>query len=145
MASSLFKSAWATPISGTVTANSISARIINRFIISYPPLTSHLLRRLRYPRGYREVGRAQHLAYLRESRDRVRAISRIIRLAVGMAVGILALLVIVATLLAVPLVAHRAPAPDCVNRVGTLKGPGGAPIECVCINGTLSTCFNPGP
>jgi len=53
--------------------------------------------------------------------------------------------VIVATLLAVPLVAHRAPAPDCVNRVGTLKGPGGAPIECVCINGTLSTCFNPGP
>jgi hypothetical protein len=63
-----------------------------------------------------------------------------------LAVGILALLVVVAVLLAVPLVAHRAPAaPDCVSRVMTLKGPGGSPVECVCIGGTLSTCFNPGP
>jgi hypothetical protein len=25
------------------------------------------------------------------------------------------------------------------------KGPDGDPIECVCLGGALSTCFNPGP
>lgn len=63
-----------------------------------------------------------------------------------LAVGILAFLLVVGGLLAVPLVVYRAPAaPDCVSRVVILKGPGGAPVECVCISGTLSTCFNPGP
>ena len=41
MASSLFKSAWAIPVSGTRTANSISARIMTRFI-SYPSFLSPL-------------------------------------------------------------------------------------------------------
>src|SRR6267378_1349676 len=42
MASSLFKSAWATPMSGTRTVASISARTMIRFI-SYPSLLSHFL------------------------------------------------------------------------------------------------------
>jgi hypothetical protein len=41
MASSLFKSAWAMPVSGTRTANSINVRIMTRFI-SYPPFLPHL-------------------------------------------------------------------------------------------------------
>jgi hypothetical protein len=63
-----------------------------------------------------------------------------------LAIGILAVLLIVAALLAAPLIAHRAqPWPDCVSRIVVVKGPDGAPVECVCLQGTLSTCFNPGP
>ena len=47
-------------------------------------------------------------------------------------------------LLAVPLSRKQA-APDCTNRVVMIKGPHGEPIECVCVGGTLSTCFSPGP
>ena len=83
------------------------------------------------------------LLELRESTGRIGAL---LKRAMRLAIGIVTLLLVVAVLLAVPLVAHRAPAaPDCVSRVVTLKGPGGAPVECVCIGGTLSTCFNPGP
>src|SRR5207302_7035990 len=42
MASSLFKSAWATPMSGTRTVTSISARTMARFIC-YPSLLSQFL------------------------------------------------------------------------------------------------------
>src|SRR6267142_1118005 len=42
MASSLFRSAWATPISGTVTASSINARIMKRFIAWFPPFSHQL-------------------------------------------------------------------------------------------------------
>jgi hypothetical protein len=63
-----------------------------------------------------------------------------------LAVGILALLLVVAVLLAAPLIAHRArPWPDCISHIVIVKGRDGGPIECVCIGGTLSTCFNPGP
>ena len=59
--------------------------------------------------------------------------------------GILALLFVMTVLLAV-LVAHRArPWPDCVSRLVIVKGAAGRPLECVCFDGSLSTCFDPGP
>ena len=58
--------------------------------------------------------------------------------------AILAFLIVCALLLVVPLSRKQA-APDCTNRVVMIKGPHGEPIECVCVGGTLSTCFSPGP
>ena len=58
--------------------------------------------------------------------------------------AILAFLIVCALLLAVSLSRKQA-APDCANRVVMIKGPHGEPIECVCVGGTLSTCFSPGP
>src|SRR5207244_5519817 len=63
-----------------------------------------------------------------------------------LALGILALLLMVALLVAAPLVVRRAqPWPDCISQVVIVKGPAGRPVECVCLGGTLSTCFDPGP
>ena len=63
-----------------------------------------------------------------------------------LAVGILGLLLVVAVLLAVPLLAHRArPWPDCTSQVVIVTRPAGRPVECVCDGGTLSTCFDLGP
>jgi len=61
-----------------------------------------------------------------------------------LAVGMLVLLLVAAVLLAV-LVAHRASWPDCISRVVIVRGPAGGPVECVCFDGALSTCFDPGP
>jgi len=58
---------------------------------------------------------------------------------------ILAVLAALGVLLAVPIMARRTPGADCANRVVIMRGPHGAPVECVCIGGTLSTCFAPGP
>jgi hypothetical protein len=63
-----------------------------------------------------------------------------------LALGILTVLILTAVLLAVPLVARRAPPQsDCVGQVVIVTSPAGRPIECVCIGGVLSTCFDPGP
>jgi hypothetical protein len=63
-----------------------------------------------------------------------------------LAVGILALLFVIAVLLTLPLIAHRArPWPDCIGQIVIVKGPNGRPVECVCVGGTVSTCFDPGP
>jgi hypothetical protein len=32
-----------------------------------------------------------------------------------------------------------------MGQVVIMKGPDGEPVECVCLEGSLSTCFNPGP
>jgi hypothetical protein len=37
------------------------------------------------------------------------------------------------------------PAADCASRVMIVRAPHGEPVECVCIGGRLSTCFDPGP
>jgi hypothetical protein len=59
---------------------------------------------------------------------------------------ILAVLLLLAVLLAAPLIAvRREPSPDCAGRVVMVHGARGERLECVCIGGTLSTCFNPGP
>jgi len=60
--------------------------------------------------------------------------------------ALLAVLFALGVLLAVPVIAHRAhPARDCRSQIVTLRTPQGQAIECVCIGGMLSTCFNPGP
>ena len=59
---------------------------------------------------------------------------------------ILAFLALVAIVLAVPIVTRLAmPERDCRGSVVITKGAHGEPLECVCIEGTLATCFNPGP
>jgi hypothetical protein len=55
-------------------------------------------------------------------------------------------LVMIALLLALPIVArHPRPAPDCASRIVMARGAEGQPLECVCVQDTLSTCFSPGP
>ena len=56
--------------------------------------------------------------------------------------GLLVLMVAVA----VPVVANfsRSTA-DCPSRMVIVKSPRGEPLECVCIEGTLASCFRPGP
>lgn len=56
-----------------------------------------------------------------------------------------AFLLLVAMLLAVPVLAHRPHRwPDCRGKTVTLTGPRGEPMECVCFPGILATCFAPG-
>jgi hypothetical protein len=43
------------------------------------------------------------------------------------------------------LASHRRPSPDCSGRIVIVPGPRGMPMECVCDEGRLATCFNPGP
>jgi hypothetical protein len=60
--------------------------------------------------------------------------------------SILAVLALTAVFLGVAVVARRTTPPaDCRGRVVMVKGPHGQPLECVCIEGTMSTCFSPGP
>jgi len=40
---------------------------------------------------------------------------------------------------------HRRPSPDCSGRIVIVPGPRAMPMECVCDEGRLATCFNPGP
>jgi len=55
-------------------------------------------------------------------------------------VGILA---IVGT--AFQLAPHRVPERTCPSRIVMTRGKDGAPLECVCANGVLESCFGPGP
>jgi hypothetical protein len=54
----------------------------------------------------------------------------------------LALLVLV---LAVQVMGPPRPPPDCASSVVIGRGPHGEPVECVCVAGAISTCFDPGP
>ena len=47
--------------------------------------------------------------------------------------------------MAIVLAPHKRPAPDCAGRVVMIRGPHGEPMECVCVQGVLATCFEPGP
>lgn len=59
---------------------------------------------------------------------------------------LLALGVLAAALAAVVVTrGTKPPAADCTSRVVISRGPHGEPVECVCIAGRLSTCFEPGP
>ena len=60
--------------------------------------------------------------------------------------GLMAALALLAVALAVPVLKRRpASTADCSGRVVILRKPGGEPVECVCVDGVLETCFNPGP
>jgi hypothetical protein len=61
-------------------------------------------------------------------------------------VGILVALAVVTVLVAMPVISRRiARSKDCHTSIVTLQGRDGQPLECVCIEGAISTCFNPGP
>jgi len=61
-------------------------------------------------------------------------------------VELIAVLALLAVLLALPVMKRRpASSSDCSGRVVILRKPGGEPVECVCIDAVLATCFNPGP
>jgi len=54
----------------------------------------------------------------------------------------LAMLVVV---LAVQVMGRTRPSPGCTSSVVIGRGPHGAPVECVCVDRVISTCFDPGP
>ena len=59
---------------------------------------------------------------------------------------IVVFLLLVAILLAVPVLAHRSQRwPDCTGKAVTFPGPRGELVECVCFPRTLATCFDPAP
>ena len=59
---------------------------------------------------------------------------------------VLTVLFALAGALAVVVVPPRTRLPsDCTSRVVIGRGARGEPVECVCLGGRLSTCFDPGP
>ena len=58
---------------------------------------------------------------------------------------ILAGLLLVALGLAVHVMGRTRPSRDCTSSVVIARGPHGQPVECVCVDGVIATCFNPGP
>jgi len=60
-------------------------------------------------------------------------------------VVVLGILVLLAVLIAVPLLALRAQrGVKCPDQIVIVRGRSG-PVECVCLDGVLATCFEPGP
>jgi hypothetical protein len=55
------------------------------------------------------------------------------------------LLVLAAALAGLALPPRARPWADCTSRVVTGRGPHGEPVECVCLEGGLSTCLDSGP
>jgi hypothetical protein len=58
---------------------------------------------------------------------------------------LLAVLLVGAVALAGFVLVRTKPAADCTSRVVISRGPHGESVECVCLEGRLSTCFDPGP
>jgi hypothetical protein len=46
---------------------------------------------------------------------------------------------------ALQLAPHRMPERTCPSRIVMTRGKDGAPVECVCEGGVLTSCFGPGP
>ena len=58
---------------------------------------------------------------------------------------VLAGLAVLVVVLAVQVMGRTGPSPGCTSSVVIGRGPHGEPIECVCVEGVISTCFDPGP
>ena len=58
---------------------------------------------------------------------------------------VMAGLVLLGGVLALRVTGRPRPSPDCASSVVIVHGPHGEAVECVCIGGTVSTCFDPGP
>jgi len=57
----------------------------------------------------------------------------------------LAIIIAIGLLVAVSLLPLRSPTGvECPASVVIVRGRGGPPLECVCVNGMLSACFAPG-
>ena len=59
--------------------------------------------------------------------------------------GLMAALLLLVGALALGVTGRPRPSADCASRVVIGRGPHGQPVECVCVGGTVSTCFDPGP
>ena len=58
---------------------------------------------------------------------------------------VMAGLILLVGVLALRVTGRPHPSPDCASSVVIVHGPHGEPVECVCIGGAISTCFDPGP
>ena len=58
---------------------------------------------------------------------------------------VLAGLVLLVLALAVQVMGRTRPVPGCASSVVIGHGPLGEPVECVCMQGVVSICFDPGP
>ena len=54
-------------------------------------------------------------------------------------------LVMLVMVLAMQVMGRTQPVPGCTSSVVVGQGPRGQPVECVCVEGVVSTCFDPGP
>ncbi|HEV3349978.1 MAG TPA: hypothetical protein VHC93_23010 [Methylomirabilota bacterium] len=58
---------------------------------------------------------------------------------------VMAGLVVLTLLLALRVTGRPRAAADCTSSVVIVHGRHGEAVECVCVNGAISTCFAPGP
>jgi hypothetical protein len=58
---------------------------------------------------------------------------------------VLAVLAVLVVVVAVQVMGRARPSRDCTSSVVIARGPHGEPVECVCVDGVIATCFNPGP
>ena len=58
---------------------------------------------------------------------------------------LLAGLAVLVVVLAVQVMGRTRPSPGCTSSVVIGRGLQGEPVECVCVEGVISTCFDPGP
>jgi hypothetical protein len=58
---------------------------------------------------------------------------------------VLAGLAFLAVVLAVQVMGRTRPSADCTSSVVIVRGPHGEPVECVCVDGVVASCFHPGP
>jgi hypothetical protein len=54
-------------------------------------------------------------------------------------------LVLLAVVLAMQVMGRTRSVPGCTSSVVIGHGHRGEPVECVCVEGVVSTCFDPGP
>ena len=54
-------------------------------------------------------------------------------------------LVLLVLVLAMQVMGRTRALPGCTSSVVIGHGPRGEPVECVCVEGVVSTCFDPGP
>jgi hypothetical protein len=54
-------------------------------------------------------------------------------------------LLVLAMVLAMYVFGRTRPSPDCTSSVVIARGPHGQPVECVCVDGVIAACFQPGP
>ena len=58
---------------------------------------------------------------------------------------VLAGLALLVGVLGVQVMGRTRPSAGCTSSVVIVRGPHGEPVECVCFDGVVSTCFHPGP
>jgi hypothetical protein len=63
----------------------------------------------------------------------------------GWTIGLAAVGLLLVMVLAVYALGRTRPSPDCTTSVVIARGAHGQQVECVCVDGVIATCFQPGP